>query len=266
MKSAQTGPPGLLQAFGGEAGGEWEWLKTAADRFTGQELVAQKQAASDRFEALEGMTPQAFDVTSRLKNGASIADRDLELRNRLCGEAQEAWRAYCGARDRAQLDLRAKLAFGQLLALGRDRTRRAEEALIPVQVWAFLKFCFEEGDVARSEDDKDPMVYYFVRIAAVGQEVPIGPAPIEGAAAEPPTAERPAQQLEPERPKNRGGRPPKWDWAAFDREMMRLANTPDGLPERDSLTVHMLEWCMREWGDTPADSGVRARIAERYPE
>jgi hypothetical protein len=53
MKSAQTGPPGLLLAFSGEAGGEWEWLKTAADRFAGQELVAQKQAASDRFEALE---------------------------------------------------------------------------------------------------------------------------------------------------------------------------------------------------------------------
>ncbi len=102
------------------------------------------------------------------------------------GEAQEAWRAYCGARDRAQLDLRAKLAFGQLLALGREGTRRAEEALIPAQVWAFLKFCFEEGDVARSKDDKDPMVYYFVRVAAVGGRVS---APIEGAVAEPPTVQ-----------------------------------------------------------------------------
>ena len=79
MKSAPTDPTGLLQAFSGEAGGEWEWLKTAADKFAGQELVAQKQAASDRFEALEGMIPQAFEVTSRLKNGTSIADRDLEL-------------------------------------------------------------------------------------------------------------------------------------------------------------------------------------------
>ena len=97
-ESAPAEPAGLLQAFSGEAGGEWEWLKTAADKFASQELVAQKQAASDVFEALEGMTPQAFEVTSRLKNGASVADRELELRNRLHGEAREAWRAYCGAR------------------------------------------------------------------------------------------------------------------------------------------------------------------------
>ena len=186
-QSAPADPAGLLQAFSGEAGGEWEWLKAAVDKFAGQELVAQKQAASDGFEALEGMTPQAFEVTSRLKNGASIADRDLELRNRLYGEAREAWSAYCGARDRAQLDLWAKLAFGQLLALGREGTRRAEEALIPVQVWAFLKFCFEEGDVARSKDDKDPMVYYFVRVAAVGG---VGSAPVESTAAEPLTVQK----------------------------------------------------------------------------
>lgn len=54
--------------------------------------------------------------------------------------------------------------------------------------------------------------------------------------------------LEPEEPqatssaevtvprKNAGGRPPKWDWYAFAREMLRLANTPDGLPDRPALT------------------------------
>ena len=42
------------------------------------------------------------------------------------------------------------------------------------------------------------------------------PAPIEGAAAEPSTAQRLAQQPEPGAAKS-GGRPPKWDWATFDR-------------------------------------------------
>src|ERR1700680_548971 len=95
-QSAPADPAGRLPRVSAEAGGEWECLKTAADKFAGQELVAQKQAASDRFEALEGMAPQAFEVTSRLKKGASIADRDLELGNRLyAGEAQQAWREYC---------------------------------------------------------------------------------------------------------------------------------------------------------------------------
>lgn len=65
--------------------------------------------------------------------------------------------------------------------------------------------------------------------------------------------------------RNRGGRPPKWDWAAFDKEMIRLANHPDGLPQRLDLTKHMLNWCVSQWGDHPADSEVRKRISERYP-
>jgi hypothetical protein len=72
-----------------------------------------------------------------------------------------------------------------------------------------------------------------------------------------------------ERPKkNSGGRPPTWNWVAFDGEIARVANTPDGLPERHSLTKHMLDWCMNEWGNTPAESGVRDRIARLkiYPD
>jgi hypothetical protein len=68
------------------------------------------------------------------------------------------------------------------------------------------------------------------------------------------------------RPKHPGGRPPKYDWAAFDREMMRLANTPDGLPVRTTLFGHMAQWCTNIWGDAPADSKIRDRIAKRYPE
>jgi hypothetical protein len=65
---------------------------------------------------------------------------------------------------------------------------------------------------------------------------------------------------------NLGGRPPKWNWLAFDAEVVRIANTPDGLPERHELNSLMLDWCMTEWKDTPAESAVRDRIAHLYPE
>lgn len=68
------------------------------------------------------------------------------------------------------------------------------------------------------------------------------------------------------RRKNRGGHPGKWDWDAFYREIIRIANIPDGLPERPKLMKHMLDWCVREWGDEPALSGVRERVSKLYPE
>ena len=65
--------------------------------------------------------------------------------------------------------------------------------------------------------------------------------------------------------KNVGGRPPKWDWVAFDGEVVRIANTPNGLPDRTILKQKMVDWCEREWGDSPADSTVRDRISRLYP-
>jgi hypothetical protein len=64
---------------------------------------------------------------------------------------------------------------------------------------------------------------------------------------------------------NAGGRPRKWDWDGFARELVRLANTLDGLPDRPATTKHMKEWCALEWGDEPADSVIRDRIARLYP-
>jgi hypothetical protein len=66
--------------------------------------------------------------------------------------------------------------------------------------------------------------------------------------------------------KNLGGRPPKYDWAAFDREMIRLANI-DGLPDRPALTCYMMDWCSDKWGadNVPAESKIREHIANRYP-
>jgi hypothetical protein len=67
------------------------------------------------------------------------------------------------------------------------------------------------------------------------------------------------------RPSDRRGRPRKWDWDAFYREIIRLANTPDGLPEKQSDLVQIMkEWCQEEWGDEPSDSLVRDHISKVY--
>jgi hypothetical protein len=67
-------------------------------------------------------------------------------------------------------------------------------------------------------------------------------------------------------PRNTGGRPAKYDWDAFDREMMRRANHPDGLPDRNVLMHEMAEWCREQWGAEPTASTLRARIARLWPQ
>ena len=77
---------------------------------------------------------------------------------------------------------------------------------------------------------------------------------------------RVAAAKEPAITKNKGGRPQKYDWDAFDREMMRRANTPDGLPsDRVELTRDMTEWCLNTWGEEPPESMIRDRVARRWP-
>ncbi len=69
----------------------------------------------------------------------------------------------------------------------------------------------------------------------------------------------------PTTPKHPGGRPREYDREAFNKELLRLANTPDGLPERPQLFRHMADWCSEEWDDIPADSSIRYWIAKVYP-
>ena len=69
----------------------------------------------------------------------------------------------------------------------------------------------------------------------------------------------------PTKAKDKGGRPPVYDRSAFVREIVRIANTPDGLPPRNKLTTMMKEWCVRAWGKEPADSLLRKWISEAVP-
>ncbi len=68
-----------------------------------------------------------------------------------------------------------------------------------------------------------------------------------------------------EKVQDKGGRPPKYDRNAFIRELLRLANTPDGLPGRAELFRHMRDWCSQTWDSPPNDSTIRAWIADVYP-
>ena len=65
--------------------------------------------------------------------------------------------------------------------------------------------------------------------------------------------------------KHPGGRPPKYDRNSFIQELVRLANTPDGLPDRPILFSHMADWCSKTWNKIPADSTIRAWISNIYP-
>lgn len=66
--------------------------------------------------------------------------------------------------------------------------------------------------------------------------------------------------------KGKPGRKPTWDWVSATREMMRLANSPDGLPRpQAALEKHFAEWFTDNFGDNPAESAIRDFIAKRLP-
>jgi len=68
----------------------------------------------------------------------------------------------------------------------------------------------------------------------------------------------------PETSKNRGGRPPK-NWEPFWLEVIRIADHPDGLPERKAdLQRQMLEWCEENMADAPRETSVRDKVSMIY--
>ena len=61
-----------------------------------------------------------------------------------------------------------------------------------------------------------------------------------------------------------GGRPPKWDWAAFSAEMARSIHD-EGLPStRAELARKMLQWFIDEYGGHPAESEVKKRVSATF--
>ena len=87
--------------------------------------------------------------------------------------------------------------------------------------------------------------------------------PEENPTSLPVIAGRPVQAAA--RIRNRGGRPAVHDWDAFIREMMRRANSPDGLPDRPALFREMMQWFEDNYGRMPSESTLRDKIAAWYP-
>jgi hypothetical protein len=68
------------------------------------------------------------------------------------------------------------------------------------------------------------------------------------------------QQQDP--PKNRGGRPPKWNWEEFWCELAAIVHD-DGLPDTDTkLAERMAQWFAGKHDNHPALSEIRERIAK----
>ena len=65
--------------------------------------------------------------------------------------------------------------------------------------------------------------------------------------------------------KSRGGRPVDYDWDAAIREIVRLANTPDGIPSRRALTKHLTSWFAAR-DEHPSPSRLRQQLARWCPD
>ena len=64
-------------------------------------------------------------------------------------------------------------------------------------------------------------------------------------------------------PRNKGGRPPKWDWEGALIHIAAVANKPDGLSSGRGAQAKIAEmirdWFIQTTGDSPADSEIRKR-------
>jgi hypothetical protein len=61
------------------------------------------------------------------------------------------------------------------------------------------------------------------------------------------------------------GRPPQYDWLEFAKEVVRIANTPDGLPDRETMQRHMMAWCKKTWRKAPHPATVRSVLKKLWP-
>lgn len=79
-------------------------------------------------------------------------------------------------------------------------------------------------------------------------------------------ASRTRWESESSRPKGKPGRKPKWDWKGALREMMRLANSVDGLPTPQSaIEERIMNWFLETCGECPSESAIRKFVSENLP-
>jgi hypothetical protein len=89
----------------------------------------------------------------------------------------------------------------------------------------------------------------------------------EAADAQEAAAELPGAEALTTTEPTRRGRRRKYDWEAFYREIIRVANEPDGLPEiQADLETRMTEWCEANWDEVPVESMIRTHVSMVYGE
>ncbi len=216
------------------------------DFFSGLNWARSMRALRMRVRRAEGSLASFPDLQDRL-------DRDL------------AWKQSADALlDAATRVLLEALRAGRTTAFGRRHGGEPQEVLataffdrsITVTWWDTIE---DEHHGIRFTDVQfrtdDALRLWPADAATAASVATQAPQPTEAATA-----------AEPQR-RNAGGRPRMYDWDAFDREIVRIALTPDGFPEkRPELIRHMTDWCERTWGKTPADSMIRDRIARLSPD
>lgn len=79
----------------------------------------------------------------------------------------------------------------------------------------------------------------------------------------------PIVQAEKSRPKslvkNTGGRPTEYDWDSFTMEIIRIANTPDGLPDAQAELIRsMQQWFLDKFQQEPAESSIKSKVSKIY--
>ena len=158
----------------------------------------------------------------------------------------EAWWDY--STDFHTPILVAQLLRGDLRAFGDPEKVGAWPEWIPSRVWLDLKpspskaRLFEGGGAA----------YWNIRIIPAGMvqaEIDAGDS-VEAAIVQQPAS------------KPKGGAPTRPDIYLFVAEMLRLANRPDGLPERSELRAYMRAWADRTLTEPPSDSTIRGWLTK----
>ncbi len=204
-----------------------------------------------------------------LRKWISRQDRvDVSLRDlgRLLRDEMARQGQLCEALDRAEHELLEALRAKKLTAYGRvNGNDRVPHQPIPFTVFMDERIhltLFDTVEGANVEQSWTHVQFQTADVLAFLQERQSKSPETQEA-----TPERLGAGLVEPKPKHPGGRPLKYDWNAFTRELLRLANTPDGLPDRPALMRLMMDWCSNTWGadNVPAESVVRERIANLLP-
>ena len=62
-------------------------------------------------------------------------------------------------------------------------------------------------------------------------------------------------------PKGRPGRKPKWDWDRAIRHIIKVANSPDGLPPIQADIERLVaDWFFEHYGENPSESMIRTFV------